>query len=102
MTSEAPRRKQRRRGHRAGAHLVEAATTSAPVRAVDEPWQWRTFPVFFAFALGALLMGMLIWIAPGAFYIFLVTAVFLSVFGVAHFFGRSFREYRDADDTDEA
>jgi hypothetical protein len=101
MTNEGPRRKRRRRERRAGARPSEVAIDSTPLRAEDEPWQWRTFPVFFAFALGALLMGMLIWIAPGAFYIFLVTAVFLSVFGVAHFFGRSFREYRDTDDTDE-
>ena len=63
-------------------------------------WQWRTFPVFFAFALGLLVMGMLVWIAPAAFYIFLVTAVFLSVFGVTHMFGRQLREYRDADNDD--
>lgn len=102
MTGEVSRRKRRRRGRRAGSGPAEVETIAAPLRAVDEPWQWRTFPVFFAFALGALLMGMLIWIAPSAFYIFLVTAVFLSVFGVAHLFGRSFRDYRADDDADEA
>jgi hypothetical protein len=54
--------------------------------------------VFFAFAGGALLMGILVWIAPAAFYVWLVTALFFTVFGIAHFFGRSLREYRANDD----
>jgi hypothetical protein len=73
-------------------------TTQALEREAEVPWQWRTFPVGFAFALGALVMALLVWIAPGAFYIFLVSAVFLTVFGVAHYFGRSLREYRSGDD----
>ncbi len=43
-------------------------------------------------------MGLFIWIAPGAFYVFLVTAVFLSVFAVAHYFSRSLRAYREEDE----
>lgn len=101
MTGDAARHRRRRRGKRAGESRALETPTAKPAREPEAPWEWRTFPVGFAFALGALLMGMLVWTAPGAFYIFLVTAVFLSVFGVAHFFGRSFREYREADDTDE-
>jgi hypothetical protein len=56
-----------------------------------------TFPVFFAFSAGALATSLLVLIAPGAFYIFLITALFLCLFGVAHYFGRSLREYRASD-----
>ena len=98
MTNDGARRRRRRRGKRAGESRPPETATAKPAPAPEAPWQWRTFPVGFAFALGALVMGMLTWIAPGAFYIFLVTAVLLSVFGVAHYFGRSFREYRSSDD----
>lgn len=97
MTNDSARRRRRRRGKRTGESRAPETATTKPAPAPEAPWQWRTFPVFFAFAFGALLMGMLILMLPGAFYIFLVTAVFLSVFGVAHYFGRSLREYRSSD-----
>ena len=100
MTGDA-RRKRRRRGKRADEPRSPAVSPPAPAPAPEAPWQWRTFPVGFAFALGALLMGMLTWIAPGAFYIFVISAFFLSVFGLAHYFGRALRDYRSADDADE-
>ena len=100
MTDDAPRRRRRRRGRRGGGATRprEAVARGSPTtHAEEEPWQWRTFPVFFALAIGALVMGLLIWIAPGAFYVFLISALFLSVFGVAHYFGRSLREYRNSE-----
>jgi hypothetical protein len=101
MTHDA-RCKRRRRGKRAGSSPAPEIAVLDSGPASEAPWQWRTFPVGFAFVLGALVMGMLTWIATGAFYIFLVTAVFLSVFGIAHYFGRTFREYRSSDvDADE-
>lgn len=103
MKDDAPRRRRRRRGRRGGGATrprEAVARESATTHTEEEPWQWRTFPVFFAFAVGALVMGLLIWIAPGAFYIFFISALFLSVFGVAHYFGRSLREYRSGDDED--
>jgi fatty acid desaturase len=71
---------------------------SATAEGREATWQRRTFPVFFAFAIGALVMGVLVLIAPAAFTIFLIGAVFLTVFGVAHFFGQSLRAYRDEDE----
>lgn len=102
MTDDAPRRRRRRRGRRGGQGGGQPRPReTAVVRRREEPWQWRTFPVFFAFAVGALVMGLLIWIAPGAFYVFLISALFLSVFGVAHYFGRALRAYREEDVADE-
>ena len=94
MTNDAARRRRRRRGRRSGKRRPRETTVVQPRQA---PWQWGTFPVLFAFAIGALVMGVLVLIAPGAFTVFLVGAVFLCVFGVAHFFGRSLRAYRDED-----
>ena len=94
MTNDAARRRRRRRGRRVsegGAHQA------APPRR-EASWQWSTFPVFFAFAIGALVMGLLVLIAPAAFNVLLIGAVFLTVFGVLHFFGRSLRAYRDEDE----
>jgi VIT1/CCC1 family predicted Fe2+/Mn2+ transporter len=100
VTNDAPRRRRRRRGRRGGERRPrENALVNVKPR--QAPWQWGTFPVFFAFAIGALVMGLLVLIAPRAFTVFLIGAVFLSVFGVAHFFGRTLRGYRsnDADET---
>lgn len=107
----AERRRQRKRdrnrtGHPSELSLGEPESTgpSASTQTTQPPrqdateWQWRTFPVGFAFALGALIMGLLVWVAPGSFYVFLIGAFFLTVFGIAHYFGRSFREYRAGDD----
>jgi hypothetical protein len=100
MSSVPPRRRRRRRGKRApdGPRAYDAQVAPAKPGQADEPWQWRTFPVFFAFAIGTLIMGLLIWIAPGAFYIFLIGALFFTVFGLAHYFGRALREYRSEDE----
>lgn len=96
MRSDGIRRQKRRNRRGSGASV--ASVTAESTRTAEAPWDWRTFPVFFAFATGALLMGALVWIVPGAFYVFLVTALFLTIFGVMHFFGRSLREYRSGDD----
>ena len=95
MTNDAARRRRRRRGRRVsegGAHQA------APPLRREASWQWSTFPVFFAFAIGALVMGLLVLMAPAAFTVFLISAVFLTVFGIAHFFSRSLRAYRDEDE----
>jgi hypothetical protein len=99
VTNDAPRRRRRRRGRRGGERRPRE---NAPVNVKPRqaPWQWGTFPVFFAFAIGALVMGLFVLIAPRAFTVFLIGAVFLCVFGVAHFFGRSLRAYREDDEED--
>ena len=59
------------------------AEERAPPRPFPD-WRWRTFPVFFAFAVGALAMALLTALAPWAFPAFLIAAVFLLAFGLAH------------------
>jgi VIT1/CCC1 family predicted Fe2+/Mn2+ transporter len=105
MTNDVPRRRSGRRGRRGGATRRSpktAAQIEHPATAVEEPWQWRTFPVFFAFSVGALVMAFLVLVAPSALYIFLIGAVFLTIFGVMHFFGRSLRAYREESDDEES
>jgi hypothetical protein len=63
----------------------------------DQPrgtWQWRTFPVAFAFALGALVFAVLAGVT-GAFGLWFFVALFGVSFGVAHMITRSLRAYRD-------
>ncbi len=92
MAEERPRpRRRRRRGRRGGGTGgVAAAEREAPAQAALPDWQWRTFPVFFAFAAGALVMGFLIGLMPGLYVIFFSVALFGVAFGLARIVTRRF------------
>ena len=78
MTEQARRRRRRRRGRRGGGGEADLAAAPHEPRARPLPaWDWRTFPVFAAFAVGVVVMGL--FTNTG-----LALAVFLAgVFGVA-------------------
>jgi Flp pilus assembly protein TadB len=67
-------------------------TSTATTFRTTTGWQWRSFPVFFAFVCGAFVMGLLIATpaAPIAFYL----ALFGVAFGAAHIFTRWLAERR--------
>lgn len=86
MGQQASRRGGRRRGQSAGSPSQPHASPS--------DWQWRTFPVAFAFTLGALCFGVLAG-TTGAFEPLFFVALFGVSFGVAHMITRSLRGYRN-------
>lgn len=81
------RRKRRRRRRRGGGGAATADQPAAAPAALPD-WQWRTFPVAFAFVLGALAMALLVALAPRAFPVWLSIALFGVAFGLAHILGR--------------
>lgn len=97
MPEEETRRKRRRRGGRRGrrsGRVKEEAAADEPQRAAGAPpvaWQWLTFPVFFAFACGGLLV-LLIGPRPNTALYSVLFFVFLSAtaFGLAHIATRLF------------
>lgn len=95
------RRRGRRRGSRRGAGAAEAAgrtdeapapaPTPTPTPAPHLEWQWRTFPVFFAFVCGGLLI-LLIGPKPNTDLYSVLFFVYLGAvaFGLAHMATRLF------------
>ena len=91
MTDERPRKRQRRRRRGRGGAGSEAAESSAPadqVQPAKRDWQWRTFPVFVAFAAGIVLMGL---VAAGEFLgpVVFFAGVFGLAYGAAHVITRT-------------
>lgn len=81
------RRRRRRRGRR-GGRGVDTADHAGP-RRTPPNWQWRTFPVLFAFVAGIVLMGLVAAgevLGPVVFF----AGVFGVAFGVAHIVARLF------------
>ncbi len=79
MAEERVRRRRRRRRRRGGGGgEVSPAQEEAPTRPPPPDWQWRTFPVFFAFVLGLFVMGLAV-----ADPILSVVLFFVSLAGVA-------------------
>lgn len=75
---EQPRRRRRRRRRGGVAGGPPGGTADA------SQWDWRRFPVLFAFALGALAMAILTAAMPDAFPVLFIGALFAAAFGVAH------------------
>jgi len=46
-------------------------------------WRWRSFPVFFAFAAGVLVMGLAV-VSPVLSLVVFVAGIFGVAFGLAH------------------
>ncbi len=95
---EAGSRRRRRRGRRGGggAVAVERVTETpdqAEEKAAPSPpkWEWRTFPVFFAFVFGAFLI-LVIAPRPNTTFYAILFFVFLgaTAFGLAHMATRAF------------
>ena len=97
MPGEQQNRRRRRRSRRRDRAGTERQPS--PPQGVDErasyarrpearqtlaQWQWRTFPVIFAFATGAVLMGFAAMAEPTLFAVFFFAGLFAVAFGLAH------------------
>ena len=71
-----------------------AATTAQPAFRTTAGWQWRSFPVFFAFACGAFLMGVLNGVTNPVGLVFFYATLFGVAFGAAHMVTRWLAERR--------
>ena len=80
------RRRRRRRRGGSGGGAPEATETETSPALPD--WRWRTFPVFFAFVAGALVMALV----AGSIIGFAVSwlAVLGMAYGLAHIVTRQF------------
>ncbi len=93
VPEEQVRRKRRRRRRRRGGG--GGGGGGEPERAVEEKgrraevpdWQWRTFPVLFAFVLGMLVMAFAFSL-PGIGVAFFFIAIGGVAFGLAHILTR--------------
>lgn len=72
------------------------ATTPAttPAFKTTAGWQWRSFPVFFAFVCGAFVMGLLNGATNPVGLVFFYIILFGVAFGAAHIVTRWFAEWR--------
>jgi len=98
MPEEQVRRRRRRRGGRGGRASAAAQDgeqgqerTRKERRPAPPAWEWRTFPVFFAFACGAFLI-LLVAPRPNTSLYSVLFFLFLgaTAFGLAHIFTRVF------------
>ncbi len=85
------RRRRTRRGDEGAKTTYQPRETpaprpKAPTRELPE-WNWRTFPVFFAFIVGVVLMGLAIAV-PVLGLIFFIGGLVGLAFGVAHILTR--------------
>jgi hypothetical protein len=69
-------------------------TTTTPLFKTTAGWQWRSFPVFFAFVCGAFLMGLLNGTTNIAGAIVFYIVLFGVAFGAAHLVTRLWAERR--------
>jgi uncharacterized membrane-anchored protein len=87
--------RKRRRRPEARPQARPEATGSAP-----SAWQWRTFPVFLAFAVG-LLFGTQAAIFPPVYFVVSIVALFAVVFGLTHMATRWFVQRRQQAKSEE-
>ncbi|MCH7511226.1 MAG: hypothetical protein IIB19_02555 [Chloroflexi bacterium] len=92
MVEERSRRRRRRRRHRGGGGGAGSAAGPEQPQAKATPqlpdWRWRSFPVFFAFACGALAVILLSVVFRADVLFF--GALFGVAFGLAHMVTRLF------------
>ena len=84
------RRRRRRRGKRQGEKTTYQPRESRepPPKPALRPlpeWNWRTFPVFFAFVAGIVIMGL---VAPTPLGLIFFGGLFGLAYGVAHILTR--------------
>ena len=84
-------RRRRRRGDSGQAEPPRPETrpdSRGEGRKQPPEWRWVTFPVFFAFAIGAMAILLLSLVIPAV--VLFYAALFGVVFGLAHFVTRRF------------
>ncbi|MCH8025289.1 MAG: hypothetical protein IH866_00715 [Chloroflexi bacterium] len=96
MPGDQQGRRRRRRSRRRGSHAIErqVAGQGATERAsrarrpeARQPlaqWNWRTFPVLFAFVAGVVLMGFAAMVGPTLFAVVFFAGLFGVAFCLAH------------------
>ncbi len=92
--SDAPigrrRRRRRARGRREGVTYQPRETSPVREKSSLRPlpeWNWRTFPVFFAFILGVVIMGIAI-ASPALGLVFFFGGLFGLAYGASHILTR--------------
>ena len=70
------------------------SATSAPTLRTTAGWHWRSFPVFFAFVVGAFMMGLVNGTTNIVGAVFFYIALFGVAFGAAHYVTRRWAERR--------
>ncbi len=68
--------------------------TATPGLQTTAGWHWRSFPVFFAFVVGAFLMGLVNGTNNIVSAVFFYVALFGVAFGAAHYVTRRWAERR--------
>ncbi len=83
------RRRRRRRGKRQNETTYQhRESRQPPTRPAPRPlpeWNWRTFPVFFAFVVGIVIMGL---VAPTPLGLIFFGGLFGLAYGMAHILTR--------------
>lgn len=90
VAEEDVERKRRRRRRRRGGGSPQAAPPTR--QGVLSQWEWRTFPVFFAFSVGMVVMGLLV-TTEIALVVF-IAGLFGVAFGIAHIATRAIVAWR--------
>ena len=90
--SQIRRRRRRRKGRRKDEGLAYQQQQAPKTPAKTQPrlmpdWNWRTFPVFFAFAVGLVAMGLAVY-SPILSLIVFIGGLFGVAYGVAHILTR--------------
>ena len=90
--AQAGRRRRRRRTRRREEGKTYQSRETLPAQPKPSPrsfpeWNWRTFPVFFAFILGVVIMGIAI-ASPALGLVFFFGGLFGLAYGVAHILAR--------------
>ena len=90
--AQAGRRRRRRRSRRREEGTTYQPRERPPLQVKPPPrsfpeWNWRTFPVFFAFILGVVIMGIAI-ASPALGLVFFFGGLFGLAYGAAHILTR--------------
>lgn len=90
--AQAGRRRRRRRSRRREEGSTYQVRETSPAQPKPAPrsfpeWNWRTFPVFFAFILGVVIMGIAI-ASPALGLVFFFGGLFGLAYGAAHILTR--------------
>ncbi len=90
--AQAGRRRRRRRTRRREEGTTYQPQETTPTQSKPSPrsfpeWNWRTFPVFFAFILGVVIMGIAI-ASPALGLVFFFGGLFGLAYGAAHILTR--------------